>query len=206
MKWSKKQTRSLIHIVKDLNMAIPPEETDPEWMNIDRFLQKSGEFKNLFRLLTSVLTFLLNHQLVPHTKSFVESCANLWRNHQRCSLIGNSIRTSRKSSLKHSMSKKTSTCRQSRKLDARLVCSLNLDWMSFNLCLKHESIAQFLILMPCSLNNCFPVCTIWTKEQNLNSRLRLWHWCTSFSSIKMIIYCAEDETIPSIIAIKMTKV
>ena len=82
------------------------------------------------------------------------------------------------------------------------VSSRNLDLVSFNLYLKHEPIAQFLIPKPCFLNNCFPVCTIWTKEQNLNSRVRLRHWCTSFSSNKIIIYCEENDTNSSNIAIK----
>lgn len=41
--WKLKDVRRLINSVKTLKLEIPPKN-DPEWANIDRFLNKPGKF------------------------------------------------------------------------------------------------------------------------------------------------------------------
>lgn len=43
--WKKKDVKTLISIVKQLNIEIPPTSLNPQWQNIDKFLKKPG---NLF--------------------------------------------------------------------------------------------------------------------------------------------------------------
>jgi hypothetical protein len=44
-KYSKKDIERLIRCVQQLALEIPPNASDPQWGNIDRFLNKPGKLK-----------------------------------------------------------------------------------------------------------------------------------------------------------------